>query len=382
MWTGALPSGSSNFMDPWGLYRQWSEGMENMRGQMMRGMGSMASIGGGNGSEAAAAAWQKGVDATMENWRKSAEMSTEMMGMAPRWMEMLDQTRENLMSVEKYPKDPLEFAVQWYNATSGPYSEFVQDIVEREEFLEQGSRFLQNYASFYKIFKRQSEEYLHNIQIPTRSDITRVASLVVAMEEKVDNIEDVVEEMGDSQAASLADGKISDIEKHLGKVEKKVEKTEDKIEKRLDKLEDKLAKRSDKANDGMEKRLGDLEGKLDSISTAIERPADTSASDNLNARMNKVEGKHDQLLSSLGDLGPNAAAGADNAPTEEPPTSNAPASASASTSANTTVSAPEIKATDAARRKANDMDVDLAEVNGTGADGQITVEDVRKKGDA
>jgi polyhydroxyalkanoic acid synthase PhaR subunit len=442
MWTGALPSGSSNFMDPWGLYRQWSEGMENMRGQMMRGMGSMNSIGGGNGSGGAAAtAWQKGVDATMENWRKSAEMSTEMMGMAPRWMEMLDQTRENLMAVERYPKDPLEFAVQWYNATSGPYSEFVQDIVEREEFLEQGSKFLQNYAGFYKIFKRQSEEYLHNVQIPTRSDITRVASLVVALEEKVDNIEDTVEEMGESQAASLADGKISDIEKHLGKVEKKVEKTEDKIEKRLDKLEDKLAKRSDKANDGMEKRLGDLEGKLDGISTAIERPADTSATDGLGERINRVEGKldsistavdrpadtsasdslsgrmdevenkldqliailqqptdtsatddldervdevegkHDQLLSSLGDLGPNAA-GDDDAPTEEPPTSNAPANASASTSANTTVNVPEIKATDAARRKANDMDVNLAEVNGTGADGQITVEDVRKKGDS
>jgi pyruvate/2-oxoglutarate dehydrogenase complex dihydrolipoamide acyltransferase (E2) component len=97
--------------------------------------------------------------------------------------------------------------------------------------------------------------------------------------------------------------------------------------------------------------------------------------------VDEVEGKHDQLLSSLGDLGPNAA-GADDAPTEEPPTSNAPASASASTSANTTVNVPEIKATDAARRKANDIDVNLAEVNGTGADGQITVEDVRKKGES
>ncbi len=429
MWTGALPGGGANFMDPWGLYRQWSEGMENMREQAVRSMGS---IGGGNGS-GAASAWRKGVDATMENWRKSTEMSTEMMGMAPRWMEMLDQTRENLMAVEQYPKDLLELAVQWYNATSGPYSEFVQDVVEREEFLEQGSRLLQNYASFYKIFKRQSEERLHNIQIPTRSDITRVASLVVNLEEKVDGIEDALESMGDVQAASLTDEKIEALEKKVGK-------TEGKIEKRFDKLEDKLAKRSDKADDGMEKRLGDLEGKLDSISTAIERPADTSATDGLGERMDRVEGKldgissavdrpadtsasdnlsgrmdevegkldqliallqqpsdtsatddlddrmdevegkHDQLLSSLGDLGPNAAA--DNAPAEEAPTANAPANAAASSSPSTTVNAPEIKATDAAKRKANDMNVNLAEVSGTGADGQITVEDVRKKGEA
>jgi polyhydroxyalkanoic acid synthase PhaR subunit len=394
MWTDSLDRGGANYMDPWGLYRRWYEGMENMREQTMRSMGS---IGGGNGTDAAAGAWQKGVDMTMENWRKSAENATEMMGMAPRWMEMLDQARENLMAVEQMPKDPLEFAVHWYNATSGPYSEFVQDIVEREEFLEQGSRFLQNYASFYKIYKRQSEEYLHNIQIPTRSDITRVASLVVALEEKVDNIEDAVEDMGDSQAASLADGKISDIEKHLGKVEKKVDKTEEKIEKRLDKLEDKLAKRSDKANDGMEKRLGDLEGKLDGISTAVDRPADTSATDGLGERMDRVEGKLDAVSTAIDQPADTSASDSLSGRMDEVESkldqvlaalanissnSEAPASIPANASARVSANASEIRATDAARRKAEDMNVNLAEVNGTGADGQITVEDVRKKGDA
>ncbi len=41
----------------------------------------------------------------------------------------------------------------------------------------------------------------------------------------------------------------------------------------------------------------------------------------------------------------------------------------------------EVKATDAARRKARELGVILAEVEGTGADGQVTIEDVRKKGD-
>ncbi|MBA3635019.1 MAG: E3 binding domain-containing protein [Rubrobacteraceae bacterium] len=42
----------------------------------------------------------------------------------------------------------------------------------------------------------------------------------------------------------------------------------------------------------------------------------------------------------------------------------------------------EITATDAARRKAREMGVDLSEVVGTGTDGQVTVEDVRKKGES
>jgi tape measure domain-containing protein len=45
-------------------------------------------------------------------------------------------------------------------------------------------------------------------------------------------------------------------------------------------------------------------------------------------------------------------------------------------------SAVEVKATDAARRKAREMGVNLAEVEGTGSDGQITVDDVRKKGES
>ena len=42
----------------------------------------------------------------------------------------------------------------------------------------------------------------------------------------------------------------------------------------------------------------------------------------------------------------------------------------------------QIKATGAARRKAEELGVDLAEIEGSGADGQITVEDVRKKGES
>ena len=45
--------------------------------------------------------------------------------------------------------------------------------------------------------------------------------------------------------------------------------------------------------------------------------------------------------------------------------------------------APEtIKATDAARRKAEELDLDLAEIPATGANGQITLKDVEKRAKA
>ena len=78
--------------------------------------------------------------------------------------------------------------------------------------------------------------------------------------------------------------------------------------------------------------------------------------DDNRAGLRRMEGKLDQLLTALG------------------------------TSANggppTTDSQEEIEATDAARRKARELGVNLREVRGSGPGGQIRVDDVRKKGEA
>jgi polyhydroxyalkanoic acid synthase PhaR subunit len=273
MWTDVLQGSQESYLDPYGLYRQWFEGMEKLREQMM------GAVEGANGVDPREM-WRKWLDATVESWQRSAGLGQEMLAMTPRWAEMLDQARSNLMSLERFPKDPLEFAVQWYNATSGPYSEFVHDIIEREEFLEPASRFMQNYASFYKVFRNRSEEYLRNLQIPARSDIARVASLVVALEDKVDRLEEAFEEFEYGYAKPASAEEVGELEKRLDRVE----------------------------------------GKLDRILEAVEGGFATNGT-------------------------PEA----------------------------------EIKATDAARRKAEELGVDLTDVEGTGAGGQITVEDVRRK---
>src|ERR671917_681289 len=152
------------------------------------------------------------------------ELGGEMVGMTPRYLEMLEQARTNLMSAESFPKDPLEFAVQWYNATSGPFSDFVQDVIEREEFLEQGSRWLRSYASFYKVFSRRSEEYLKSLQVPVRSDITRVAGLVVALEDKADRLEEAFEEFEYGYATPATAEEVGELDKRLDSVEGKVDR--------------------------------------------------------------------------------------------------------------------------------------------------------------
>ena len=283
VWADVLQQGAGgSHADPQVPYRQWFEGAEAMRRQMT----SLPAADGGEGSGGPdpRELWRRWFDATVESWEKSAELGGEMLNMTPRYLEMLDQARTNLMSAGSFPKDPLEFAVQWYNATSGPFSDFVQDVIEREEFLEQGSRWLQSYASFYKVFSRRSEEYLKSLQLPVRSDITRVAGLVVALEDKVDRLEEAFEEFEYGYAKPATAEEVG----------------------------------------GLEKRLDRVESKLDRLLTALE-----------------------------------------NAPAQNGGSPEAP-----------------LEATDAARRKARELGVDLSQVEGTGLGGQITVDDVRRRGEA
>jgi polyhydroxyalkanoic acid synthase PhaR subunit len=287
MWSGMTRGAQEDYVDPYGVYRQWFERMREMQERMIGSVPEPVT-----GNPGVQELWQRWFEMTSDSWQKSAELNQAAMEILPRWMQMLDEARTNLLAGGAPPSDPLQLASQWYNATSGPFSDFVGDVIEREEFLEPSSRFLQHYASFYKVFKRNSEEYLKSLQLPVRSDISRIAGLVVNLEEKVDRIEEVLEdfEYGYAEPATAESVKA-------------------------------------------------LEGRLD-----------------------RVEGKLDRLLAAL-----------------ENGTQNSVAqTAEESTGTNGST----VKATDAARRKAREMGVNLAEVVGTGADGQVTVDDVRKKGES
>ena len=246
MWSEVMRGPQERYVDPYGLYRQWFESAGRMREQMTQMTGDAeAAAGAADGREVAGGMnpqemWGKWVETTLEGWQRAAGLGTEMMSMTPHWMRMMGQARENLLAQQKLPNDPLELAVQWYNATSGPVSEFVQDVIEREEFLDVSSRFLQNYASLYKVFGRNSEEYLHNLQMPARSDVTRVASLVVALEDKVDRLEETFEEF------------------EYGYQEPATAESIGALEGRLDRL------------DALEGRMDRIEGKLDQLLSAVE----------------------------------------------------------------------------------------------------------------
>ena len=327
LWSDAARGPQGGYANPAEFYRQWFEGAREMQGRLTGAV--PGTVPGGGASGGVQDMWQRWSDASTATWQKGAELGQNAVDLLPRWTQMLEEARDNLLAGGNLPADPLQFATRWYNATSGPFSDFVGDVIEREEFLEPSSQFLQSYASFYKVFRRNSEEYLRSLQLPVRSDISRVAGLVINLEDKIDRIEEVLEDFEYTPAKPA---------------------TADSIE-------------------ALEGRIEGIEGTLERLTRSNAQAASAQSVRTLDARLDQVEGKLDRLLAALEGQSQNGN-GSANASAQAP--ANAPASADGSV----------VEATDAARRKAEELGVDLTQVEGTGADGRITAEDVRKKGES
>ena len=275
------------YMDPFGLYRQWFGGLEETQKLPAEAASSQD-------------VWRQWTEATVEAWKKTFGMGTVLAGLAPHWVEVVEQVRKDMFEGGNLPTDPLDFYLRWYNATNAPLSKMIRTILEDESFLGDSRRFLENYATLEQVFQRASEEYFGYLQLATRSDNPRVAELVVGLDAKVDRMEEAFEEFEHGYATVA----------------------------------------TAEAVEALEGRVKELERKLDDNRSGLRR----------------MEGKLDQLLAALG--------------------------TSTNGGSPTTDSQQEIEATDAARRKARELGVNLQEVRGSGPGGRIRVDDVRKKGEA
>jgi pyruvate/2-oxoglutarate dehydrogenase complex dihydrolipoamide acyltransferase (E2) component len=287
MWSNVLGGNEEAYMDPFGLYRQWFGGLEEIQKLPAEAASSQD-------------VWRQWTEATVEAWKKTFGMGTVLAGLAPHWVEMAEEVRKEMFEGGNLPTDPLDFYLRWYNATNAPLSKMIRTILEDESFLGDSRRFLENYATLEQVFQRASEEYFGYLQLATRSDNTRVAELVVGLDAKVDRMEEAFEEFEHGYATPA----------------------------------------TAEAVEAFEGRVKELERKLDDNRSGLRR----------------MEGKLDQLLAALG--------------------------TSTNGGSPTTDSQQEIEATDAARRKARELGVNLQEVRGSGPGGRIRVDDVRKKGEA
>lgn len=174
--------GAEGLPDPYGLYRQWFDALGAARGE-----GAAGSIDPAELQEM----WRRWFEAIVGAQSGSAAAQG---GMAPLWIEMAKDISEKMLSMEPLPEEPFEFFSRWYKATGEKWSGMAEELVQDEEALAAGKRALETQARSYEELRRASEEVLRGLQVPTRSDVARVARLVRQLEEKFDAFEESFEE--------------------------------------------------------------------------------------------------------------------------------------------------------------------------------------------
>jgi len=254
-WSDALDGGKEPYVDPYGFYRGWLKAVGNTQEQMKAQ--SLATM---NTKEI----WNAWFEATAGAWKRAAEAGGDPLGLTRQWLEMMEELRNRMMTSEILPADPFTFFRKWYDATSETWAKVVDDMLNSEKFIESASPFLEVYSTFVKSLRQANEEFFRNLQIPTRSDLARIAELVVTLEEKVDKIDDMVENLEDGYA-SMA---------------------------------------TSQAIDGLQSRLSQVENKLDSLTASLERSGTTGTGtaetvEQLARRLDEVESKLDRVLAAL-----------------------------------------------------------------------------------
>lgn len=303
-WADAVKSSSELYGDPFGLYRSWTKSVEDSQ-HLLQG----SPLGQMNPAEM----WQRWFEATLDIWRKAAQTGSDPLGITAKWLGMMEETQSKLQAGNIPYSEPFTFFRDWYNATSDTWAKMIEQYIGSEQFMDSATPFLESYASFFKTFRRANEEFFKNLQLPTRSDIARIAELVIALEEKVDRIDDTLDEAASNadiqtmqsaveviaERALTLESKLDALsmtQVHAGTVEQLDQRVE-RVESKLDALPELLSNAN--TIDTLTQRLDSVEQKVDALPAALSTANSTDA---LTQRLNAVEGKLDALPASLSNV--------------------------------------------------------------------------------
>jgi polyhydroxyalkanoic acid synthase PhaR subunit len=234
--------------DPYGFYQLWLKSLKDGQEQILRASNQ--------GMHDSREAWKQWLDATMATWKKTADMAPDPLGLTSQWLKMMDAVQEKLLAGETIPSDPFTFFKDWYDAISESWSSVVEQAIASEQFLEFNKQFLESYTSFSRAFRRANEEYLRLLQLPSRSDVSHVSELIVALEEKIDRLDDSFEHVDATLSQTAKSDAIVGLESRLAAVEYKMDTLHDQLE-QFSTIQD-LAQRFRQIEDRLDNILAEL----------------------------------------------------------------------------------------------------------------------------
>jgi polyhydroxyalkanoic acid synthase PhaR subunit len=88
------------------------------------------------------------------------------------------------------PTDPFELWRQIYETNERAWNAVLERTINNPAFAESSGKILETFLSAQKTVRDNMRTYLEQINLPTREDIARLGELIVALEDKVDQLDD------------------------------------------------------------------------------------------------------------------------------------------------------------------------------------------------
>ncbi|WP_408010333.1 polyhydroxyalkanoic acid synthase subunit PhaR [Pseudalkalibacillus sp. A8] len=95
--------------------------------------------------------------------------------------------------------NPLELWKDFYNQSESYWSNVLDEKIKEEFFSEWMGKVLETNLLFKKMLDETTESYLTQVNIPTRNDLSNIASLIINADSKLDNLEELIEETTTNQ---------------------------------------------------------------------------------------------------------------------------------------------------------------------------------------
>ncbi|WP_243385092.1 poly(R)-hydroxyalkanoic acid synthase subunit PhaE [Bacillus kexueae] len=116
--------------------------------------------------------------------------------------------------------DPFTMWKSFYDKMEGNWSEVLQESMKKESFAEWMGQSLNTFLLYQDFIQKTTESYLKQMNMPTRDEVSNVASLVISLEDKVEQLDDKVEDfINDKQLSS----EITRLKSNVSKLDKKLD---------------------------------------------------------------------------------------------------------------------------------------------------------------
>lgn len=122
---------------------------------------------------------------------------------------------------------------EMYDKTEHAWRDVIQDTLGKEYFAEGLGQIQGQYLQYQEIVNKMSEAYLKSVNMPSREEVSNIATLIINADAKIDQLED---QLDDYQQSSSKE--IEQLKKSVSHLDKKLDKILDLLEKQAVKQEE------------------------------------------------------------------------------------------------------------------------------------------------